>query len=129
MSGPIFGHFPSSTNSIDWAQLSRLLPEDRCRVLSPKHCFKYKKTGLRIMTKKSILYQFQDVWPHNIFVTFKCGHRKCLLENPWTISLCFGPVGSERGNPQAYYMALSLRYVNMTVSRENRFEIQYFLFT
>jgi hypothetical protein len=31
------------TSSIDWTQLSRLLPEDGDRIQSPKHCVLRKK--------------------------------------------------------------------------------------
>jgi hypothetical protein len=43
------------TRYIDWAQLSRLLPEDGDNVQSPKRSFNLKKTARWIMSKKSII--------------------------------------------------------------------------
>jgi hypothetical protein len=50
--------FPEIGNSsFDWAQLSRLLPEDGDRAQSPKRCFNFK-TGRFSMSKKSIIEKF-----------------------------------------------------------------------
>jgi hypothetical protein len=41
-------------NSVRWAQVSRLLPEDRDRIQSPKRCFN-EISVRRIMSKRSII--------------------------------------------------------------------------
>jgi hypothetical protein len=43
------------TSSIDWAQLSTLLPEDGDGIQSPKHCVLNKKTGQWILSKDSVI--------------------------------------------------------------------------
>jgi hypothetical protein len=49
-------------SSIDWAQLSRFLPEDGDRIQSPKHCIlKYKQDGVTDKNRK--MYNVQK---HNI---------------------------------------------------------------
>jgi hypothetical protein len=42
------------TSSINWAQVSRLLPDDGDRMQSPKLCVLNKKTGQWIMSKNLI---------------------------------------------------------------------------
>jgi hypothetical protein len=49
------GVWRCGTSSIDWAQLSRLLPKDGDRIQSPKRCVLNKKTGQWIMSRHSVV--------------------------------------------------------------------------